>query len=220
MGVITNPYCSNCGHVFPHHAKEGGPCGTKGCECQAFNSPKTLDETSPIPEKQSDLKIATVPTGVRYRPIDSSNLVAHARRELALINQRADKGDEYTEEEIEGFIRVVQAFVDMGHSGGSAPFAIGIISDLLQYKPLAPLTDDPDEWVFHGEETWGARGGIWQNRRHGEAFSHDGGQSYYLLSEIQKGATADGRQRIMHHSMAVNKDIDPRLDISAAPYDR
>ena len=219
MGVITNPYCSNCGHVFPHHAKNGGPCGTKGCECQAFNSPKTLDETSPIPEATVSERLAP-----KKSPVESSsresNLVAHARRELEIVNSRAQPGDEYTQSDIDGFIKVIQAFADMGHSGGSAPYAIGIISDLLQFKPLAPLTDHPDEWHFHGEEQWGEKGGVWQNRRHGEAFSHDGGKSYYLLSEIQKGATADGRQRIMHHSMVVNKDFDPRLDISAAPYDR
>ena len=217
MGVITNPYCSNCGHVFPHHAKNGGPCGTKGCECQAFNSPKTLDETNPIPDTHG---ILISKDTALTEPVKESNLVAHARRELAFVNSRAQPGDEYTQSDIDGFIKVIQAFADMGHSGGSAPYAIGIISDLLQFKPLAPLTDDSDEWYFHGEERWGAKGGVWQNRRHGEAFSHDGGKSYYLLSEIQKGATADGRQRIMHHSMAVNKDAEPSPDTSAAPYDR
>lgn len=226
MGVITNPYCTNCGHVFPHHAKDGGPCGTKGCECQAFNSPKKLDETNPIPEGTVSERLAPkkvvkeTTADVELLDPNESNLVKHARRELAIVNMRAQPGDEYSQEDIDGFIKVIQAFADMGHSGGSAPFAIGIISDLLQFKPLAPLTDNPDEWYFHGEERWGEKGGVWQNKRHGEAFSHDGGKSYYLLSEIQKGATADGRQRIMHHSMAVNKDVDPRPDVSAAPYDR
>lgn len=219
MGVIKNPYCSNCGHVFPHHAKEGGPCGRKDCPCLGFNSPKSLDETNPIPEASVSERLAPKKPAVE-EPKKESNLVAHARRELAIVNLRAQPGDEYSQEDIDGFLKVIQAFADMGHSGGSAPFAIGIISDLLQFKPLAPLTDDPDEWYFHGEEQWGEKGGVWQNRRHGEAFSHDGGKSYYLLSEIQKGATADGRQRIMHHSMAVNKDAQPSPDVSAAPYDR
>lgn len=220
MGVIKNPYCSNCGHVFPHHAKEGGPCGRQNCPCPAFNSPKTLDETNPIPEATT-VSERLVPKKPPVKEASKeSNLVAHARRELAIVNKRAQPGDEYSQEDIDGFLKVIQAFADMGHSGGSAPFAIGIISDLLQFKPLAPLTDDPDEWYFHGEEQWGEKGGVWQNRRHGEAFSHDGGKSYYLLSEIQKGATADGRQRIMHHSMAVNKDAQPSPDVSAAPYDR
>ena len=204
MGV--SPYCSNCGHVAPHH-ESNGPCATRGCTCQGFNSPKPLSEqTVELPKKPV--------------PSTESNLVAHARCELELVNSRAQPGDEYSQNDIDGFLKVIQAFADMGHSGGSAPFAIGIISDLLQYKPLAPLTDDPDEWEFHGEEKWGEKGGVWQNKRHSEAFSHDGGKSYYLLSEIQKGTMANGRDRIMHHSMAVNKDPEPKHDIDAAPYDR
>ena len=46
-----------------------------------------------------------------------------------------------------------------------------------------PLTDDPYEWQYHGEDLWGSKEGIWQNKRNSEAFSNDGGQTYYLLSE-------------------------------------
>jgi hypothetical protein len=57
-----------------------------------------------------------------------------------------------------------------------------MINDLLQFKPLSALTDDPDEWVHHESDMW-PPDGVWQNKRHGEAFSHDGGKTYYLLSE-------------------------------------
>lgn len=104
-----------------------------------------------------------------------SNLVDHARRELELINEEPDT--------IEGYLKVVQAFADMGHSGGSASVAIPVIHELLQFKNLRPLTDDPVEWHHHGEDVWGAPGGIWQNKRNGEAFSKDGGKTYYLVSD-------------------------------------
>jgi hypothetical protein len=71
----------------------------------------------------------------------------------------------------------------MGHSGGSASVAIPTINALLQFKNLRPLTNDPKEWVHHGEEIWGEKGGIWQNERNAEAFSKDGGKTYYLISE-------------------------------------
>lgn len=61
--------------------------------------------------------------------------------------------------------------------------AIPTIYQLLKQKNLTPLTDSPNEWLFHDEDTWGAPGGIWQNIRNGEAFSHDGGKTYYLVSE-------------------------------------
>jgi hypothetical protein len=104
-----------------------------------------------------------------------SNLVDHARNELELIGEEP--------ETIAGYLKVIQAFADMGHSGTSAMVAIPVINDLLQFKPLSLLRDDPAEWMHVGEDQWGQEGGIWQSRRNPEAFSKDGGKSYYLLSE-------------------------------------
>ena len=97
-----------------------------------------------------------------------SNLVDHARRELVLI------GEEPTT--ISGYLDVIQAFADMGHSGGSRSVAIPVINTLLQFKPLTPLTNDPDEWTRVGDR-------FWQSQRDSEAFSYDNGITYYLLSE-------------------------------------
>jgi hypothetical protein len=101
-----------------------------------------------------------------------SNLVEHARRELELIGEEP--------ETVNAYIKVIQAFDDMGHSGGSAFVAIPVIGDLLQLKNLKPLTNDPAEWFDHSEITGEP---FWQNIRNGEAFSYDGGKTYYLLSE-------------------------------------
>jgi hypothetical protein len=111
-----------------------------------------------------------------------SNLVDHATRELMLIGEEP--------ETILGYLRVIRAFADMGHSGGSASVAIPVIGQLLKFRELSPLTDDPDEWVRHTEEMW-PPDGVWQNRRNGEAFSNDGGKTYYLLSE---GANSSHRE--------------------------
>ena len=101
--------------------------------------------------------------------MEESNLVAHARRELELIGEE--------QETINGYLSMIQIFADMGHSGDSAAVFIPTLCELLQFKNLKPLTDDPDEWneVSTGE--------MWQNARNSEAFSRDGGKTYYLLSE-------------------------------------
>lgn len=104
-----------------------------------------------------------------------SGLVNFARKELELLGEDEDV--------IEGYLKVIQAFVDMGHSGESAFASIGVLHQLLQYKNLMPLTDDPDEWQYITGDVWGVEGGIWQSVRDGEAFSNDGGKQYYLLSE-------------------------------------
>lgn len=106
---------------------------------------------------------------------EDSNLVTHAKRELELLGEEPDV--------IKGYLKVIQAFADMDHSGVSSSVAIPVIHELLQFKNLTPLTNDPDEWVFHGEDIAGVPGGVWQNRRNSEAFSHNGGLTYYLLSE-------------------------------------
>lgn len=120
-----------------------------------------------------------------------SNLVDHARRELELIGEEPDI--------IDGYLRVIQAFADMGHSGGSASVAIPVLHELLQFKNLTPITDDPAEWFFHEPEMWDGTNGVWQNIRDGEAFSNDGGKTYYLLSE----GGSDQHREPLHESAAV-----------------
>lgn len=121
-----------------------------------------------------------------------SNLVDHARRELLLINEEP--------ETIEGYLNVIQAFADMGHSGGSASVAIPVINQLLQFKNLSPLTNNPLEWMHVGGDMW-PPDGVWQNVRNGEAFSHDGGKTYYLLSE----GGSDAHPEPLHKSEEIRK---------------
>lgn len=104
-----------------------------------------------------------------------SNLMIHARRELELLGEEP--------EIVEGYLKMIQIFADMDHSGGSASVFIPTLTRLLWFKNLTPLTDDPDEWIHHTAEVWGEPGGVWQNVRNGEAFSDDGGKTYTLLSE-------------------------------------
>lgn len=110
------------------------------------------------------------------------SLVDHAKRELAL----AGNDDEFNN----CIIKAVDAFASYGHSGGSASVGIHILHDLLQFKNLTPLTDNPVEWNEVGT-------GIWQSNRNSEAFSKDGGKTYYLLSE---GADS-GNSEPLHESV-------------------
>ena len=104
-----------------------------------------------------------------------SNLVDHARRELERV-----ESDPWF---IDGMLKVVAAFAEMGHSGGSAEIAIPMLNDLLQYKNLSPLTDDPEEWIDQTAMTATPNVSLWQNKRNSEAFSLNRGKTYYLLSE-------------------------------------
>lgn len=52
---------------------------------------------------------------------------------------------------------------------------------LLGFKPLTPLTNEPAQWV----ERSSVLGGLqeWQSKRDPDAWSHDGGLTYYYASE-------------------------------------
>lgn len=113
-------------------------------------------------------------------------LVDHAKRELTLCGQYAED-PAYAQ----SLIAAVAAFASYGHSGGSAGIGIYQLTTLLQFGNLSPLTNDPDEW--HNVSAQSSTE-MWQNRRNSEAFSTDGGKTYYLLSE------RDDDKRVMHRS--------------------
>lgn len=87
-----------------------------------------------------------------------SQLVAHAERELARLQARAGEGDEYQRAINKNVLDVVKIFAEGGHSGSSAPYAIGLIRQLLLFRPISPLTGEPDEWMHVADD-------LWQNRR-------------------------------------------------------
>lgn len=122
-----------------------------------------------------------------------SNLVAHARRELRLIGEDTDT--------ISGLCRVIRAFADMGHSGGSAPYAIAYLERLLRFQPLSDLTDDPGEWIDRHAEGL-TTSPLWQSKRNSEAFSTDGGKTYTLLSEQE--AAGDLATTPLHRSKVMD----------------
>ena len=140
------------------------------------------------------ISLLTPKQGVKF---EESGLVAHARRELELIGEE--------DETVQGYLRVIQAFADMGHSGGSAAVAVPVINELLQFHNLSPLTDNADEWIEHSSEKWDGVNGVWQSVRRSEAFSEDGGKTYELLPEIEI-AKREGKDIPRHTSKPHKKD--------------
>lgn len=118
------------------------------------------------------------------------SLVEHARRELELIGEEPQV--------IDWYCRVIAEFASFGHSGGSASVCVPVLHELLQFKPLSPLTADPAEWIDQSEFSSTP---VWQNRRCSEAFSEDGGKTYYLLSERDAAGSAEVTP--LHHSEPV-----------------
>jgi hypothetical protein len=66
-----------------------------------------------------------------------SHLGSHARYELELVGEEP--------EIIDWYVKVVETFAEFGHTGESAEYTTRVLEQLLRYKNLTPLTDDPAE---------------------------------------------------------------------------
>jgi hypothetical protein len=106
---------------------------------------------------------------------EEGNLVKHARAELNRIGEDQDV--------IEWFVKVIKEYASFGHSGGSHYATMPTLVKLLNFEPITPLTNDPDEWFYHGPEKWDGKHGVWQNKRDGRMFSEDGGVTYTNVDE-------------------------------------
>lgn len=79
----------------------------------------------------------------------------------------------------EAIMELVRSFSRQGHSGMSAAMTSEIFNQLASWKPLTPLTDNPDEWMELEEEMVGYDEMRWQSRRDPSCFSGDGGRTYW-----------------------------------------
>jgi hypothetical protein len=111
-----------------------------------------------------------------------SNLVKHAEFELkrtGLFDEDSDYGGALGPHVVE----MVKKFAEGGHSGGSAAIATAILTKLLSYKVLTPLTSAPEEWNEVPENCRG-KTPLWQSRRQPSTFSVDAGKTWYDLDEL------------------------------------
>lgn len=104
----------------------------------------------------------------------SKTLLSHAENELDLIGLTYQ--DEMNGAMRKHILHMIEEFSKEGHSGFSANYAISILTKLLDYKPLSPLTGEDSEWMMISEEMSGSnRGTLYQNKRASHVFKDDDG---------------------------------------------
>lgn len=106
------------------------------------------------------------------------SLVKHAEIELEAAGLMSDTV--YDGMIGKGVLEIVKLFASQGHSGMSAGISIDILTKLLAYKPLSPLTGNDSEWVEVGE-------GVFQNNRCGNVFKQAdrfNGQAYDINAVV------------------------------------
>jgi hypothetical protein len=101
-------------------------------------------------------------------PTNLSDLSKHAIGELSLIKEDPKI--------ILWYVSVIEAFNIMQLTPEASDHCVATLTQLLRYGNLAPLTDEPKEWIQIGDE-------LWQSIRNRDAFSNNGGNTYKLYSE-------------------------------------
>lgn len=101
-------------------------------------------------------------------PTNLSDLSKHAIGELSLIKEDPKI--------ILWYVSVIEAFNIMQLEPDASDHCVATLTQLLRYGNLAPLTDEPKEWVQIGDE-------LWQSIRNRDAFSNNGGTTYKLYSQ-------------------------------------
>lgn len=109
-----------------------------------------------------------------------SNLVNHAKRELALLGYKLP--EEYEEGDpdkwiCDNILELIEVFSQQGHSGTSASYTIGMFFKLASFEPIKPLTGEDSEWEKIDFQTW-------QNKRCSRVFKTADGKIFDVSGKI------------------------------------
>lgn len=100
------------------------------------------------------------------------SLLEFSKRELDVIGLTEDSPEEMNRAMRSHILHMMEQFCAEGHSGHSAAYALSILSRLMKYEPLSPLTGGDDEW---NEVADGKGGTMYQNKRYSSVFKDDTG---------------------------------------------
>ena len=111
------------------------------------------------------------------------SLIAHAKKEMERMWPEPDDMQDMVKANV---LELLEVFSNQGHSGSSAPYVLGLLQRLADFKPLGQLTGEDSEWMEVFPNTY-------QNIRCSSVFKKGkDGQAYWLDGNIfrdQNGAT-------------------------------
>lgn len=108
----------------------------------------------------------------------SSPLVDYAEKEFARIPLQNHEDDEMEIAIRKHVIDMVEIFSNENHSGFSANYTIRLLTRLLSYKPLTPLTGEDSEWIDVSND-------YYQNNRYSCVFKDKStGKAYNIEGKV------------------------------------
>ena len=110
-------------------------------------------------------------------PAEKGNLYEHAKDEMNLVWHEEDEMQDVIKDCV---LDIVSVFSAQGHSGFSAPYTINVLTKLLAFEPLGPLTGEDHEWCWldSGDEMKA------QNKRDGRVFLRGDGSAYFIEGKV------------------------------------
>ena len=110
-----------------------------------------------------------------------SNILEHAKDELNRIGMTEDSPDEMNVMMRKHILHMMNEFAEEGHSGFSASYAISILTKLMDFKPLSPLTGEDNEW---GNVREYGESPSWQNKRRSSVFKNADDTCYDIDGKV------------------------------------
>jgi hypothetical protein len=101
-------------------------------------------------------------------PTNLSAMSKHAIVELSLIKEEPKI--------VLWYVSILEAYNAMNLTEEASDHCLQTLNRLIRYENLAPLTNEPMEWVKVADD-------LWQSIRNYDAFSNNGGETYKLYSE-------------------------------------
>lgn len=109
-----------------------------------------------------------------------SNYKKHAIREFKAAGWADENGnfdDEWQKLICDQVVELLDIFAGHGHSGSSAPYAVGLFKQLAMFEPIVPLTGDDEEWNGTEDDTM-------QNNRCSHVFKGKDGVAYDIQGKV------------------------------------
>lgn len=113
------------------------------------------------------------------------SLIEHMRGEFEALGWPGD--DEVQMEMCKNIEEVVTIIAEQGHTGFTIQYFMNLLTALIDYKPLAPLTGKDDEWVNVSETDEP----FYQNKRDSTVFKDSTGDAYCIDIVIFRDADGD-----------------------------
>ena len=110
-----------------------------------------------------------------------SNILDYAKDELNRIGMTEDSPDEMNVMMRKHILHMMNEFAEEGHSGFSASYAISILTKIMDFKPLSPLTGEDNEW---GNVREYGESPSWQNKRRSSVFKNADGTCYDIDGKV------------------------------------